>query len=138
MATNIISYFGENYEIKGYGIFPVLSRANHSCNPNAFLAPGVEEAREVMLIAEKPIQKGATLTWSYAVTKEFDDADYFSRNKALWLNFRFVCRCERCESECSPKMKPAELERKFRELLPMSVDSYISTYGLPPIPRSDC
>ncbi|MFP6562186.1 SET domain-containing protein-lysine N-methyltransferase [Paraburkholderia sp. B3] len=99
VATNNIGYVDARREIIGHGIYPVISRANHSCRPNATYEPGSIEKKEVTLVALHDVQAGDAITWSYPQSPDFDDADYATRNFALMDVFRFVCSCARCQAE---------------------------------------
>jgi hypothetical protein len=104
VCTNNIGYKNANSELIGYGIYPIVSRANHSCRPNAAYCPGNLETKEITLVARRDIQVGEAVTWNYAGTSAFLDADYSTRNLTLLDNFRFVCRCERCQEEIPPEL----------------------------------
>jgi hypothetical protein len=99
VGTNNIGYTDVHREIIGHGIYPIISRANHSCRPSATHEPGVVENKEVALVALHDIRAGDAITWSYPQSRCFDNADYMTRNFNLMDNFRFVCRCERCQVE---------------------------------------
>ncbi|MGN6085561.1 SET domain-containing protein [Trinickia sp.] len=104
VATNNIGYVDVDRQVIGHGIYPFVSRANHSCRPNATYQPGDIEKRQVALVALHDIRVGDAVTWSYPQSASFDDADYAARNLALMDVYRFVCSCARCQAEI-----PAEL-----------------------------
>lgn len=99
VATNNVGYVDAHRQIIGHGIYPIVSRANHSCRPNATYEPGSIEKKEVTLVALHDVQAGDAITWSYPQSPNFDDADYATRNFALMDVFRFVCSCARCQAE---------------------------------------
>lgn len=104
VATNNIAYTDADQQIIGHGIYPIISRSNHSCRPNATYKPGATEKKEVTLVALHDIRAGDAITWSYPHSRSFDDADYTERNLNLMDTFRFVCSCERCQAEIPPEL----------------------------------
>jgi hypothetical protein len=66
VSTNNIGYADGNGEIIGHGIYPIMSRANHSCAPNAAHKSGDAATNEVSLVAVQDIQPGEVVTWNYA------------------------------------------------------------------------
>lgn len=99
VGTNNLGILDEERLLRGYGVFPVLSRADHSCEPNAELTPANWRAGEAALSAKRDIRAGEPLTWSYFREAEFLPHDWVTRNYSLVNVFRFACRCPRCESE---------------------------------------
>lgn len=118
VSTNNIAYVDAHWQIIGHGIYPILSRANHSCKPNSTYKPGNIENKEVTLVALHDIRAGDAITWSYSQSPGFADADYTTRNLDLMNVFRFVCSCERCQTEIPPELaKLPNLSRYFNEWL---------------------
>jgi hypothetical protein len=90
--------------ITGYGIWPVVSRANHSCAPNARVCATPPHPLGELLIATRPIARGEAICWNYLSDDAFLGFDWRLRNARLFLDFQFLCRCPRCVDE-----RPAEV-----------------------------
>ena len=118
VATNNIGYVDAHGQVIGHGIYPVISRTNHSCRPSATHKPGNIENKEVTLVALHDIAAGDAITWSYPQTRSFDDADYTKRNFNLMNTFCFICSCERCQEEIPSELaKQPNLSRYFYDLV---------------------
>lgn len=107
VTTNNVGYGGSVGRSVGHGIYPIISRANHSCAPNAAYNSTDITTKEVSLVALSPVATGEPVTWNYAGTAEFDASDYVQRNFNLVDNFRFACACPKCQLEM-----PVELASK--------------------------
>lgn len=74
------------------GLFPQISRINHSCRPNVHHSWCEKLGKEV-IYASSPIAQGqeilTTYLEPYASTEE--------RRRILVTDFRFICRCDVCE-----------------------------------------
>lgn len=126
VATNNIGYKDAHGQVIGHGIYPIISRANHSCRPNATHKPGNIETREVSLVAVRDIQSGEAVTWNYANTPIFNDADYTTRNFNLMNTFNFVCNCERCKEEIPLELVDMpNLPRYFVGLIRDEAEQYV-------------
>jgi SET domain len=99
VSTHNLGFKGADGKLAGHGVYPIIGRANHSCWPNATYQSGDIEAREITLVALHDIVPGEAITWSYANTPSFQEADYTTRNLSLVNNFGFACNCERCQQE---------------------------------------
>lgn len=88
--------------VTGYGIWPVISRSNHSCDPNARLCASVPNPLVELLLATRPIPGDTAICWNYFSDESFLALDWFGRNAQLQRHFRFLCRCTRCEVERPP------------------------------------
>lgn len=88
----------------GYGIWPIVSRSNHSCDPNARLGANARQPLAELLLASRPIKAGEAICWNYLGDESFLALDWFARNAQLLRDFRFLCRCPRCVAE-----RPAEI-----------------------------
>ena len=104
IGTNNIGVLNRDWAVVGYGIYPQMSRSDHSCEPNARLMPGDWMAHQVNLVAKRAIKAGEAVTWCYFKESDFLPQDYMTRNVALLNIYRFICRCPRCQAE-----KPADL-----------------------------
>eukprot|EP01062_Namystynia_karyoxenos_P048048 TRINITY_DN36482_c0_g1_i1.p1 TRINITY_DN36482_c0_g1~~TRINITY_DN36482_c0_g1_i1.p1 ORF type:complete len:660 (+),score=136.59 TRINITY_DN36482_c0_g1_i1:96-1982(+) len=103
---------------RGVALWPLLSAANHSCEPNARLSArppvGAGGAPRCALVVRRPVAAGSELFICYCD----EGGDLPERQAALWQTHRFRCRCGRCERElgalCLP---PAD----WRHSLPTDV-----------------
>ena len=77
------------------GVYPAASIFNHSCAPNCQTTTG---AHRLLVSTRSDVASGTELTISYIDTS----LPVATRRKLLWQTYRFVCGCERCESEGGP------------------------------------
>lgn len=106
VATNNIACFNSDEGVESYGLYRMLSRINHSCEPNALVGALDAKGLEIALIASKPIATGEAITWSYMGTdQKFLIGNYEERNVQLFNQYRFVCRCERCLADMPASLK---------------------------------
>lgn len=118
VSTNNISYFDAASGVAGWGLYEMLSRANHSCEPNTRLVPGDHEHKEAGLVATRDIEPGEPVTWNYSGSEPFLAADWETRNHGLVNYMRFVCQCPRCIVEAPAQLRnPAEQLRYFDGLI---------------------
>lgn len=97
IAANNLRY--SQAGVTGYGIWPVVSRANHSCAPNAKVCATPPHPLAELLIATRPIAAGEPVCWNYLGDEAFLRLDWRARNAQLLRDFQFVCRCPRCLAE---------------------------------------
>lgn len=97
VAANNIRYAHDG--VMGYGIWPTLSRSNHSCAPNARLCASSQHPLAELLLATQAIAKGTAVCWNYFSDETFLTLSWLERNRRLYRDFQFLCRCERCETE---------------------------------------
>ena len=97
VAANNIRFAGG--DLTGYGIWPLLSRSNHACAPNAQLRGTKDQPLVELLLATRPIAEHEAIGWNYFSDPAFLDLDWFARNQRLFGTFQFLCRCARCETE---------------------------------------
>lgn len=97
VAANNIRYVHGG--VLGYGIWPTLSRSNHSCVPNARLRASSRHALANLLLATCAIPKGTAVCWNYFSDDAFLALSWHERNRRLYRDFQFLCRCARCETE---------------------------------------
>jgi hypothetical protein len=102
VAANNIRY--SQGGVTGYGIWPIVSRSNHSCDPNARLGATARQPLAELLLATRPIPAGAAICWNYLADDAFLALNWFERNAQLLHDFQFVCRCLRCDSERPPQV----------------------------------
>jgi len=109
VGTNNVGILDEAGLVRGHGVFPLLSRADHSCEPNTELTAANWRAGEVALSAKRDIRNGEALTWSYFREAEFVPQDWATRNYNLVNLFRFACRCPRCDQERPREVPSSQL-----------------------------
>lgn len=100
VAANNLRYAREG--VTGYGIWPTISRSNHSCDPNTQPRALARAPLAELLLATRPIKEGDAICWNYFSDASFLALDWFERNARLHRDFQFLCRCPRCESERPP------------------------------------
>lgn len=97
VAANNIRYAQAG--VTGYGIWPILSRSNHSCDPNARLCATPRQPLAELLLATRKIPEGTAICWNYFSDESFLALSGPERNARIQQNFQFSCRCSRCQSE---------------------------------------
>ena len=118
VGTNNIGYGPGESDITGYGLYEVLSRANHSCVPSASLVSLDLVTGEQSLLAKRPMQPGQEITWSYGgETGGFLEKNFLLRNLFLVQTMGFTCRCSRCRQELPDDLKGINLLRFFKEFI---------------------
>lgn len=99
-CTNNANFLDEYGNIAGYGIFPILSFVNHSCNSNSKITSGDASKKELILTSLRVIEPGESITWSYIDSRSgFTKMDMITRKILLQTHYNFNCICERCRSE---------------------------------------
>ena len=91
--TNAIPLGDEN-DHEGYGLFPIICRANHSCHPNARYIWRHDLQHEILL-AIRTIAPGEEVTVCYL------DGVYCAsyRKDFLKQSFGFICACKLCKED---------------------------------------
>uniref|UniRef100_A0A7S4T4C2 SET domain-containing protein n=1 Tax=Alexandrium monilatum TaxID=311494 RepID=A0A7S4T4C2_9DINO len=74
----------------------LVSRANHSCHPNAMLRPELSGA--VRIVATRPIAEREEVLVSYLSGEDLLRPTAFRRERLRRGPWRFACRCRRCEA----------------------------------------
>lgn len=92
------------------GIFPLVSRINHSCRPNAQHAYN-EKLKSMLVHAVREIPAGEELTLSY-----LNGGPSTQRKQILKDNFRFDCTCELCSLPSSDLAKSDDRLRRAQSL----------------------
>jgi hypothetical protein len=85
-----------HYEGVAFGLFPVFSTINHSCDPNARWEVSLEPKQPVKLKALKSIAVGEAITVAYIEYPGGSVPLY----DTLYEKFAFVCKCILCASNC--------------------------------------
>lgn len=119
VAANNLRYHQDG--VTGYGLWPVVSRANHSCDPNAKVCASLPHPLAELLIATRPIAQGEPVCWNYLGSEAFLRLDWRARNAQLLRDFQFLCRCPRCLEE-----RPADAARWSR----LEASVYLRTAGV--------
>lgn len=89
---------GETFlNCEGAGLYPLQSKCNHSCQPNAEVS--FESGNhKLVLKAIRDIQIGEEVCISYIADCELSRSRH-SRQKLLQQNYVFTCECELCNSQ---------------------------------------
>lgn len=88
-----------------WGLFKLLSRVNHSCDPNCQLIVPPTRGVPLQLKNLRPLKAGEECTISYVASNSFQEIKSTKENaaaitKMLWVNFGIMCRCTLCTSRC--------------------------------------
>ncbi|CAK7994822.1 Hypothetical protein POVR1_LOCUS346 [uncultured virus] len=81
------------YHQRGLGLYPVISRFNHHCNPNCAL---VFDDVSGMIVAIRDIDVDEELTLSYHLLASSALPVLF-RQKIIVHHYDFICQCSECE-----------------------------------------
>jgi len=115
VTNNITCIYEKHVKRQGYGLFQFLSRANHSCDPSACLAPGDVENGGNAVIALKDLPPGSEITYSY-IPKGVLEQNYVTRNLILMIMFGFICECKRCQNEVPASLVGVDQVHYFSDL----------------------
>ena len=89
-----------NSPLVGWGIYPVSSLANHSCDPNVFLTFDFEKGT-VITATLRALKAGETLYGCYEKHAAVDSVE--ERQNFLLRNYHFKCRCVACTNGWDPR-----------------------------------
>lgn len=92
------------------GIFPLVSRINHSCLPNAQHAFSTKLHRMLVHVV-RPIAEGEEITLSYITGGPKSE-----RQKTLKQHFGFACQCNLCSLPSAEQKSSDDRLRKAQEL----------------------
>jgi len=95
-GKNSFSFEGEDGRSNEV-IFRTISRASHSCAPNATIREGPSRS-ESLLIAVREMHLGDPVNIFYLADQCLLKSTA-SRRAAIQKEWRFLCRCDRCEAE---------------------------------------
>ncbi|CAE7392247.1 ATXR2 [Symbiodinium necroappetens] len=85
-------------------LFEVMSRANHSCLPNARM---VGDGHPAMLMTTTYVNSQEEIFLSYGGWETgFTEQPFHQRQSHLLDNWGFFCRCSRCQEEEALQIKP--------------------------------
>ena len=90
---------------KGWAVFPLLSLANHSCDPNCEVA--FIDSNMVRLLAQREIEAGEELSISYVDVTQPTEV----RRRKLQARYGFHCVCPRCTADDVPSSKAKKQRR---------------------------
>ncbi|KAI5359844.1 putative SET domain, tetratricopeptide-like helical domain superfamily [Septoria linicola] len=113
------------------GIFPLVSRINHSCLPNAQHAWS-EKLKSMLVHAVRDIKNGEELTLSY-----LNAGPSTTRQHILKENFRFQCTCELC-SLPSKELKASDERLLQAQKLDESIGDPKTVRNSPERALADC
>jgi hypothetical protein len=89
--------------VSALALFPLLSKINHSCQPNVEVQHGLFKECIVDLVAKRNIDKGEELTVSY-INLGLDGTEKRNtayRRRILHARYLFWCDCPLCSSSSS-------------------------------------
>jgi hypothetical protein len=101
-SIKIVRHAIEHYEGVAFGLFPVFSTINHSCDPNARWEVSHQPNQPVELKAIKSIAVGEAITVAY-VEYPGESVPLYD---TLYEKFGFACKCFLCASNCRQCGKP--------------------------------
>ncbi|PPJ52246.1 hypothetical protein CBER1_10515 [Cercospora berteroae] len=113
------------------GIFPLVSRINHSCLPNAQHAWNSTQNR-MLVHAVREIEEDEELTLSY-----LNGGPSATRQEILKQNFRFTCACELC-SLSPQQLKSSDARLKRAQELDASIGDPRTVRNTPESALRDC
>lgn len=86
---NSFTLVSSTHESLGIAVDPLISVANHSCDPNCII---MGDGPNIYLRTLKPMKKGEEITISYCVSHR----PYWKRQQDLKEKYYFDCRCSMC------------------------------------------
>lgn len=102
------------------GIFLLLNHFNHSCAPNALVSYYENKA---VVITSRRIKKGDQLFTTYG-TFYLQTVSRIERQEALYQDFGFWCKCEKCENKKWPVTSdPIQCDPSYQRLLRIMQDT---------------
>ena len=88
------AYLFTDHPLNESGLFPLISRINHSCFPNCQFVDNPKSDKH-SIISLFGIQSGDEITHSY-IDLDLFMADCAKRTKYIFDNYGFECRCDEC------------------------------------------
>ncbi|TKX23828.1 SET domain-containing protein 6 [Elsinoe australis] len=108
VMTNSFSLVHECLDPLGFALDPLISTANHSCDPNAVV---IFNTARPSIRSIRPIAQDEEICWSYIDANEVRKV----RQQQLSNRYRFQCRCPKCTSnDPNETMPQSEVEHKIR------------------------
>ena len=86
---NAFTFVSPTHEPIGIAIDPLVSVANHSCDPNCII---MCDGPSVFIRTLKPMKEGEEITISYCESNQ----PYWKRQQGLKAKYYFDCRCSKC------------------------------------------
>ena len=103
-------------------VFPLISRANHSCVPNAdFVTRGERRVQEV--IATSNIASGEEITLSYLEAASAGSEGRSGRQGYTRLWYGFQCLCRACSLEGQDLVRDETIRERVRQVQGQLADS---------------
>ena len=113
---------------KGTALYPLISKANHSCEPNCFLLWQTDACAK--LISLEPIKKGAELTIDY-LGERANEYSVARRRRWLLEQYGFLCKCAACSRSGAPDASQPTVRRTAHAQEPLGCP-HTSTDQAPP------
>ena len=97
LLMRIESKFSINYfsDYNSMGVFPIINRINHSCEPNCSVHWNLKTKREELFVM-KSVEANTELTISY-VDMISNASTRHERQEYLEKHFGFLCDCSLCQ-----------------------------------------
>ncbi|TDL24149.1 hypothetical protein BD410DRAFT_719615 [Rickenella mellea] len=93
-TNGLQSVFTRSKHLPHYaGVYPNISRCNHSCGPNAAATRFDDEKMAMTLAARRSISPGEEITISYTEL----DGPHAARQDELKTKYLFTCECKHCK-----------------------------------------
>ena len=86
---NSFTFVSPTFEAIGIAVDPLISVANHSCDPNCII---MCDGPSVFIRTLKPMKTGEEITISYGQTS----LPFWKRQQDLKAKYYFYCRCSKC------------------------------------------
>ncbi|TDL24145.1 SET domain-containing protein [Rickenella mellea] len=103
------------------GVFPTISRCNHSCGPNAS-AKFNEETMAMRLFSRRPIAPGEQIMISYVAPLM-----YAPRQEELKRKYLFTCECNYCKPS-KPSRPSRPLKHPFWNTANQTTNKHVDFY----------
>ncbi|KAK4445088.1 SET domain-containing protein 5 [Podospora aff. communis PSN243] len=100
-------------------LYPLVSRINHACKPNAYNRFGLNSLQKVVIGAARDIQPGEEITISYITLGKPTS----ERKESLKL-WNFACTCDLCTSPASELAASDARRTKIESLRDKAIDAF--------------
>ncbi|XP_039756480.1 SET and MYND domain-containing protein DDB_G0273589-like [Pararge aegeria] len=123
-----------NYGDPNYGLFPFIAKLKNSCNANLVI---VNNNKELVLIALRPIEKGEELTVPFIWHVHDTHIKWRMRNVDSFLYYGTVCGCQRCNNgtvETGKEEQLSKFQKKYFSKLNMKdIQSKLKNIEIPSV-----
>lgn len=119
-------------------VFPIISRANHSCVPNAdFVTRGERRVQEIIATSNIAAGEEITLSYLHAASEGSEGKKERQGYTRLWYGFQ--CRCGACSLDGQELILDEAARTRVREIQGLLADSSTAQHqvALVPLPYLD-